>query len=124
MSDRSHDAWKEVDERFSAFGRILAERYRKAGEEKGSSAEPDEARRKLEEAFSAVTRQLDQAFSSVGDTIRDQEARDTLKQAGKAMVDALSSTVSDVGDQIRKRKPGSKGEGGVTGEGEEGDAEP
>jgi len=105
MTDRSQDAWNEVDRRFSEFGRILSERYRKAGQERGAPAEPEEARRKLEEAFSAVTRQLDLAFSSVGDTIRDPEARDTLKQAGKAMVDALSSTASDVGDQIRKRRP-------------------
>lgn len=105
----SKDAWGEVDRRFSEFGRIVAERYRKAGEERGSP-EPEEARRKLEEAFSTVTRQLDQAFSSVGDTIRDPEAKETLKQAGKAVVDALGSTVSDVGEEIRRWRPGPKGD--------------
>ena len=108
MTDRTQDAWHEVDRRFSEFGRILAERYRKAGEERGDAAESEEARRKLEEAFSAVTRQLDQAFASVGDTIRDPQARDTLKQAGKAVVDALSATASEVGDKIRTRRPSSK----------------
>jgi len=110
MAGGSKDAWNEVDRRFSEFGRILAERYRKAGEERGDAPEPEETRRKLEEAFSSVTRQLDQAFSSVGDTIRDPEAKDTLKAAGKAVVDALSSTVSDVGEEIRRRRPSSKGE--------------
>ena len=110
MTDRSHDAWSEVDRRFSEFGRIVAERYRKASEEHTEPAEPDEARRKLEEAFSALTKQLDQAVSSVGDTIRDPQARDTLKQAGKAMATALSSTVSEVGEGIRKRRSRSDGD--------------
>ena len=110
MTDRSQDAWSEVDHRFSEFGRIVAERYRKAGEERGAPAEPEEARRKLEEAFSALTKQLDQAVSSVGDTIRDPQARDTLKQAGKAMTTALSSTVSEVGEGIRQRRSSSGGD--------------
>jgi hypothetical protein len=102
MAD-SREAWAEVDRRFSEFGRIVAERHRKAGEQQGAPP-PDQARRSLEEAFSDVTRQLDVAFSSVGDTIRDPEAKETLKLAGKAVMNALSSTVTDVGDEIRKRR--------------------
>ena len=112
----SKDAWNEVDRKFSEFGHILAERYRKIGEERGTP-EAEEAKRKLEEAFSSVTRQLDQAFSSLGETIRDPEAKETLKEAGKAVVDALGSTVSDVGDEIRRWRPGSKGESGDKAEG-------
>jgi hypothetical protein len=102
MTD-SKDAWAEVDRRFSEFGRIVAERHRKAGEEQGTPP-VDQAKRSLEEAFSVVTRQLDVAFSSVGDTIRDPEAKETLKLAGKAVVNALGSTVTDVGNEIRKRR--------------------
>ena len=102
MAD-SKEAWAEVDRRFSEFGRIVAERHRQAGEKQGAPP-PEEARRSLDEAFSAVTRQLDVAFSSVGDTIRDPEAKETLKQAGKAVMSALASTVTDVGDEIRKRR--------------------
>ena len=102
MTD-SKEAWAEVDRRFSEFGRIVAERHRKAGEEQGAPS-PDQAKRSLEEAFSAVTRQLDVAFSSVSNTIRDPEAKETLKLAGKAVVSALGSTVTDVGDEIRKRR--------------------
>lgn len=112
----SKDAWNEVDRRFSEFGRIVAERYRKIGDERGTP-EAEEAKRKLEEAFSTVTRQLDQAFSSLGETIRDPEAKETLKEAGKAVVDALGSTVSDVGDEIRRWRPGSKGDAGDRSEG-------
>ena len=102
MTD-SKEAWAEVDRRFSEFGRILAERHRKAGEQQATPP-PEQARKSLEEAFSVVTRQLDVAFTSVGDTIRDPEAKETLKLAGKAVVNALGSTVSDVGEEIRKRR--------------------
>ncbi|HET8526105.1 MAG TPA: hypothetical protein VFM81_05650 [Actinomycetota bacterium] len=102
MTD-SKEAWAEVDRRFSEFGRIVAERHRKAGEEQGAPP-PEQARRSLEEAFSAVTRQLDVAFATVGDTVRDPEAKDTLKLAGKAVMDALATTVNDVGEEIRKRR--------------------
>ena len=103
MTD-SKDAWAEVDRCFSEFGRIVAERHRKAGEEQGAPP-PEQAKRSLEEAFSVVTRQLDVAFSTAGDTIRDPETKETLKQAGKAVMNALASTVSDVGNEIRKRRP-------------------
>jgi hypothetical protein len=102
MTD-SKDAWAEVDRRFSEFGRIVADRHRQAGEQQGAPP-VDQAKRSLEEAFSVVTRQLDVAFSSVGDTIRDPEAKETLKLAGKAVVNALGSTVTDVGNEIRKRR--------------------
>jgi hypothetical protein len=114
MAGGSKDAWSEVDRRFSEFGRIVAERYRKVGEERGGAPEPEDTRRKLDEAFSAVTRQLDRAFTSAGETIRDPQAKDTLKQAGKAVVSALSATVTDVGDEIRKRRPSAKGEGNAS----------
>jgi hypothetical protein len=103
MAD-SKEAWAEVDRRFSEFGRIVAERHRKAEQEQGAPP-PAQAKRSLEEAFSVVTRQLDVAFSSVGDTIRDPEAKETLKLAGKAVMNALASTVTDVGEEIRKRRP-------------------
>ena len=99
----SKEAWEEVDRRFSEFGRIVAEHHRRAGEEQGAPP-PEQARRSLEEAFSVVTKQLDVAFSSVGDTIRDPETKETLKLAGKALMDALASTVIDVGEEIRKRR--------------------
>ena len=100
----SKEAWAEVDRRFSEFGRIVAERHRKAGEEHDAPP-PEQAKRSLEEAFSVVTRNLDVAFSTAGDTIRDPETKETLKQAGKAVMTALASTVSDVGNEIRKRRP-------------------
>lgn len=97
----STEAWDEVGERFAALGRIYAERYRKRGEELGTVSE--EERRALEEAAKNVTRHLDQAFTSLGETIRDPEAKEGLKEAAKAFGDALSVTFDEVGDEIRKR---------------------
>ena len=97
----STEAWDEVGERFAALGRIYAERYRKRGEELGPTTEED--RRALEDAARTVTRHLDQAFTSLGETIRDREAKESLKEAAKALGDALSVTFDEVGDEIRKR---------------------
>ena len=104
MTGDSKEAWAEVDRRFSEFGRIVADRYRKAGDGR-TPDETQEMRRSLEDAFSKVTRRLDQAFSSVGDTIRDPEAKESFKQAGKAVLTAFGATANEVGDQVRKRRP-------------------
>ena len=105
------EAWAEVDRLFSEFGRIVADRYRKASDGR-TPAESKEVRRSLEDAFSKVTHRLDQAFSSVGETIRDPEAKESFKQAGKAVLTAFGATANEVGDQIRDRRRSSKGDGG------------
>lgn len=110
MAGSTKDAWDEVGERFGEWGRMLGERYRKRGEELGETAEEDR-RKKLDEAVQAVTRQLDQAFTSLGDTLRDPEAKQTLKDAAKAVGDAVSTTLSEAGEQIRSRL-GSSGSSG------------
>ena len=106
MPDSSKEAWDEVGERFAVFGRALAARYKQLEQERGTSTEED--KRKLEEAVSTITRQLDQAFTSLGDTIRDPGAKDGLKQAAKSVGDALSVTFQEVGQEVRKRVGGSK----------------
>ena len=91
------------------MGPGLGERYRKRGEELGATAEED--RKKLDEAVQAVTRQLDQAFTSLGDTLRDPEAKQTLKEAATAVGDAVSTTLSEAGEQIRSRLGSSRSSG-------------
>jgi hypothetical protein len=109
MAANSKDAWKEVGDRFGEWSKVLGERYRKRGEELGASS--DEDKRKLEEAVNAVTRQIDQAFTSLGDTLRDPEAKQRLKEAGKSLGSALTTTFSEVGDQVRNKigRTGSPG---------------
>lgn len=101
MAGSSKEAWDEVGERFAVFGRTLAARYKQLEQERGTT--PEEDKRKIEEAFSTLTRQLDQAFTSIGDTIRDPAAKDGLKQAARSVGDALGVTFQEVSDEIRKR---------------------
>jgi len=106
MAESSKEAWNQVGDKFGEWSRLLGEKYRKRGEELGTTAEED--RKKLDDAIQTVTRQLDQAFTSLGETLRDPEAKQNLKEATKAFGDALSTTVSEVGEQIRS-KLGSSG---------------
>ena len=106
MAESSKEAWNQVGDKFGEWSRLLGEKYRKRGEELGTTAEED--RKKLDDAIQTVTRQLDQAFTSLGETLRDPEAKQNLKEATKAFGDALSTTFSEVGEQIRS-KLGSSG---------------
>ncbi|HEX5950903.1 MAG TPA: hypothetical protein VFZ96_07865 [Actinomycetota bacterium] len=101
MAGSSKEAWDEVGERFATFGRALAGRYKQLEQERGATSEED--KRKVEEAFSTITRQLDQAFTSLGDTIRDPSAKDDLKQAARSVGEALTVTFQEVTEEIRKR---------------------
>ncbi len=100
MAESSKEAWDEVGERFAVIGRALAARYRQLELERGTTTEED--KRKVEEALSTITRQLDQAFTSLGDTIRDPGAKDGLKQAARSVGDALAISFSEVSDEVRK----------------------
>jgi hypothetical protein len=106
MTGSSKEAWEDVGERFAAFGRMVAEHYRQRGEAVGAPP-TEEDRRRLEEAIATMTRQLDQAFTSFGDTLRDPEAKASLKQAARSVGDALAVTVTEVGQEVRKRVGGS-----------------
>jgi DNA-binding ferritin-like protein len=101
MAESSKEAWDEVGERFAVFGRALAARYKQLEQERGATTEED--RRKLEEAMQTVTRTLDQAFTSLGDTIRDPNAKQGLKDAANSVGTALGVTFSEVSEEIRKR---------------------
>lgn len=101
MAESSKEAWDEVGERFAVFGRALAARYQQLEQERGATTAED--KRKVEEALSTISRQLDQAFTSLGDTIRDPGAKDGLKQAARSVGDALAVTFSEVSEEVRKR---------------------
>jgi hypothetical protein len=104
----TNEAWNEVGERFTTWGRRVAERYKEASGAAGEAAR--ENQRTLEDAARDVTDALDRAFTALGDTIRDDDAKRDLKEAVRALGDAISVTVSETGDQIRRRV-GSTGSG-------------
>jgi len=111
---RTQDAWSEVGDRFTSWGKRVAERYK---ESSGTAREAaQESQRKLEEAAHDITDALDRAFTALGDTIRDESAKDELKQAARALGDAFAVTVSEAGEQVRQRvgKPSDTKDGNDT----------
>jgi hypothetical protein len=101
MAGSTKDAWDQVGENFSGVGRRLSERYKALSAER--SEETAEDQEKVKEALRAVTDQLDRAFTSLGDTLRDPEAQAGLKKAVGSLGDALSTTFSEVSGRIRNR---------------------
>ncbi|HEX9124211.1 MAG TPA: hypothetical protein VF984_12795 [Actinomycetota bacterium] len=109
MAGNTKEAWEEVGERFSEWGHLLSERYRQRDQERGST--PQEDRRKLEDAVGAAVRQLDAAFTSLGETLRDPQAKQSLGSAARALRDAMATTVSEAGEQLRRRAGSTGGSG-------------
>jgi hypothetical protein len=105
MAGSTKDAWNEVGDRFSEWGHLLSERYRQRERERGTT--PEEERRKLEDALESVVRQLDVAFTSLGETLRDPQAKQSLGNAARALREAMATTVSEAGEHLRRRAGGT-----------------
>jgi hypothetical protein len=101
MAGNAKEAWGEVGERFSSWGRLLTERYREIEGPAGEAGQ--ETQRKLEEAARDLTEQVNRAFTALGDTLRDDRAKSHLKDAVRAIGDAVGVTVTETGEAIRRR---------------------
>ena len=106
-------AWNDVAERFTSWGRLVGERYRDRGSTEAGGGErgPEETARELSE-------QLNRAFTALGDTLRDAEATAQLKDAVKALGDAVSISVNETAEQVKRRirtddAAGSNGDAGT-----------
>jgi hypothetical protein len=92
-------AWNDVGEQFSELGRRFGEHYRKQGRDGGAAAE--EQRQALNDAFRNAVDQLDQAFTSVGDALRDPETKKTMNRAVRSLGDAPRDHVPEPGGRDR-----------------------
>ena len=101
MGSRSQEAWNEVAERFSSWGRHVGDRYK--GTASGATDAAQESQRKLEEAAREIADQLNRAFTALGDTLRDDQAKTELKDAVRSLGDAVAVTVTETGEAIRRR---------------------
>jgi hypothetical protein len=111
--DTSKNAWNEVGDRFTAWGRMVADRYHEQRpDEPGVAAtteQDDDLGSTLAGAARGLADELDRAFTALGDTLRDDEAKDQLKVAVRTLGDAVTVTVAEATDEIRKRfKPGDE----------------
>ena len=93
-------AWDEVGRHFSQVGRQFGQHYRRLASEASASA--TEQREAMNDALKKAVDQLDQAFTSVGDALRDPETQEGLKHAARSLRDAVGTTFSDFQDEIRK----------------------
>ena len=99
--DTTRTAWDEVGNRFADVGRHVGAQYRKLGEERGAEAQ-EEVRSSVRDAMQTVVRQLDQAFTSVGNALRDTESKQDLQRAARSLADAVSATFSDLSSEIKQ----------------------
>ena len=101
MAGSTKEAWSEVGERFTSWGRHVADHYKETGPEGEEVAH--ESQRKLEEAARELGDQLNRAFTALGDTLRDERAKSDLMDAVRSIGDAVTVTVTETSDAIRRR---------------------
>jgi hypothetical protein len=101
MTDSAKQAWGEVGEKFSSWGRRVADRYHEAGSAEQKDA--DEAERELKRAMKELFDELAKGISAVGATLKDDEAKEELSDAVNAIGDAITATVTEASDAIRSK---------------------
>jgi hypothetical protein len=103
----SKAAWDQVGEDFKALGRQVKQHYDarpkperpQAAEGQGQAAD----RRKVDDALQKLTEALDQAFSALGDAVRDPQVGEQSKKAASSLSDALTATFAEASERFRKK---------------------
>lgn len=108
----SRQAWEDVGERFAALGRRVKQHYEQRGEQGGT--DPDD-RRDVEDALRKLADSLDQAFTAVGQAVRDPAFGEETRRAAASLGEALSTTFAEVSDDLRDRFKGRGKDGGPGG---------
>jgi hypothetical protein len=93
-------AWDDVGNRFSDIAGRVKEQF----EARAAFGEPDA--QKVDDAVRTLVRALDNAFTAIGDTLRDPSTRDDVKRAASAMGDAIATTFQEVAEQVKSRTGG------------------
>jgi hypothetical protein len=117
----SKAAWDQVGQEFRVLGRQVKQHYEEQSrpEESGAplrgslvdeeeTAEPRvEAppadRRKVDEALQKLTESLEQAFTALGDAVRDPQVGEQTKKAANSLSDALTATFAEASERFRKK---------------------
>ena len=76
------------------------QRPRPAGSE---GAAPSADRRKVDDALEKLRESLEQAFSALGDAVRDPQVGEQTKKAAGSLSDALTATFSEASERFRKK---------------------
>jgi hypothetical protein len=107
----SKAAWDQVGEDFRALGRQVKQHYdqrprpedREGQEASGQEGAPPADRRKVDEALQKLTESLDQAFSALGDAVRDPHVGEQTRKAAGSLSDALTATFAEASERFRKK---------------------
>ena len=101
MTESAKHAWGEVGEKFSSWGRRVADRYQQEGST--AKADADEAERELKRAMKDVFDEVSRGVSAVGATLKDEQAKEELSEAVTALGNAIAATVSEAAEAIRSK---------------------
>jgi hypothetical protein len=121
----SKAAWDRVGEDFKALGRQVKQRYEESRSDKpepgaplrGTLVDKEDAeetaepraegqradRRKVDDALKKLTESLDQAFSALGDAVRDPQVGEQTRKAASSLSDALNATFAEASERFRKK---------------------
>ena len=103
----SKAAWDRVGEDFRALGRQVKQHYdqrpRPGSDVQEGPPAPAGDRRKVDEALERLRDSLEQAFSSLGDAVRDPEVGEQTKKAATSLSDALTATFAEASERFRKK---------------------
>ena len=100
MAESSKQAWGEVGEKFSSWGRRVADRYHRTGPTETTA---DEAERELKRAMKELFDELSRGVTAVGATLKDDQAKKELSDAVNALGDAITATVTEATEAIRSK---------------------
>ena len=116
--DDAKRAWDQVGDSFSKLGRKISESYRQLDEQRASDSSAARAEGQREgavaDAVRRATDELDRAFTSLGDTLRDHETQEHLRDTSRKLGDALEVTFKAISEEVRRaarsRRPPNAGE--------------
>jgi hypothetical protein len=104
--------WDQVGEDFKTLGRQVKQHYEQrpraeAGASKeGAAADqtaPSADRRKVDDALQKLTDSLDQAFSALGEAVRDPQVGEQTKKAAGSLSEALTATFAEASERFRRK---------------------
>ena len=124
----SKAAWDQVGQEFRALGRQVKQRFEESRPEKPGAEKPGAPlrgslvdkegaeetaepraegqpadRSKVDDALQKLTESLDQAFSALGDAVRDPAVGEQTRKAASSLSDALNATFAEASERFRKK---------------------
>jgi hypothetical protein len=104
----SKAAWDQVGQDFVALGRQVKQHYEEQGRAREPGAPQADApqaadRRKVDEALAKLSDSLEQAFSALGEAVRDPQFGEQTRKAANSLSEALNATFAEASERFRKK---------------------